>query len=250
MANINKILKKYGLSDHEAKVYVASLKLVESTAYIIASEAELPRTSTYTALESLRSKGLMISGLRNNVRYYTPENPNVLVQELENKKTEITEILPELNSLIDMAKIVPTVKLYRGKEGYIKVRNEMLECFKKDKIRQIYVISSPLDFDLFPKYFPNWVAQRKKQGVLAKTFLRHDSQKHKHFQLNQTDLREAKYLPSSFHFDGTMNIYGDKITFFALKEDELFSVIIDSPALTEMLKQFFKFSWSLVKGEN
>lgn len=245
MLNTTKILKKYGFSDGEVKVYLALLRLVESSAYRIAEQAELPRTSTYTALESLKNKGLIISSLRNNVRYYTLENPRALIEVLDDKKKQIEEILPELDSLIDTAKIMPMVKLYKGREGYIKVRNEMLESFKKDQIKQIWVFSSPLDFNLFPKYFPNWIKERKKLGILAKTFLRHDVQMNKNFQLNQTDLREAKYLPSNFQFNATMNIYGNKIAFFALKEDELFSVIIDSSILANMLEQFFSFAWSL-----
>ena len=77
--------------------------------------------------------------------------------------------------------------------------------------------------------------------------MRHDASADKNFQLNQVDLREAKYLPADFSFRATMNIYGSKIAFFALKEDELFSVIIDSAVLANMLEQFFGFAWEMAK---
>lgn len=247
MQEVTKVLKKYGLSDHEIKVFIALLRLVEASAYGIAESADLPRTSTYTALETLKSKGLVQSSLHNNVRFYTPENPKVLLDMLEEKKKEISEILPDLSNLIDTAKVLPAVKLYKGKEGYIKARNEMLENFRQHKIKHILVISSPMDFNLFPKYFPNWIAERKKLGVSAKTFLRHDAKSDTHFQMNEDDLREVKFLPANFAFDGTMNIYGTKIALFALKENELNSIIIDSSVLASMLQQFFNFTWSLAR---
>ncbi len=250
MQEVTKVLKKYGLSDHETKVYIALLRLVEASAYTTAENADLPRTSTYTALETLKNKGLVNSSLRNNVRYYTPENPKILLDVLEEKKKEITEILPDLSNLINTAKVLPTVKLYKGKEGYIRARNEMLENFKKNKIKHILVISSPMDFNLFPKYFPNWIEERKKLGVSAKTFLRYDAKSDTHFQMNELDLRETKFLPANFEFDGTMNIYGNKIALFALKENELNSIIIDSPVLAKMLQQFFNFTWSLVTAKS
>lgn len=124
----------------------------------------------------------------------------------------------------------------------------MLNTFKQERIKQILVISSPNVFRLFPKYFPNWIKERKKLGVSARTLLREDAKKDPHFLYNEEVLREVRYFPAHIKFTGTMNIYGNKIALFSHDSDEPISIIIDSLVLTEMMKQFFNFTWSLLKG--
>ncbi|MBI5222004.1 MAG: TrmB family transcriptional regulator [Candidatus Magasanikbacteria bacterium] len=242
-------LKKYGLTEHEAKVYITLLQLVEATVFNIAENAGLPRTSTYTILEGLKSKGFVAASKKNNILFYTPENPKVFVEALEEKKRIILNALPEMSNLIGSAKVFPVIKFFQGRKGYIKARDEMLEIFKKEKIRQISAISSPADFELFPKYFPAWVSQRRKMGVSARILVRADAKQSKYFSNNRADLREVAYLPPNYAYNGTMNIFGKKIALFSLKEDELNSIIIDSPVITEMFQQFFDLTWLLLSKQ-
>ena len=50
-------LRKYGLSEKEAKVYLALLKKGPSTVNEIAESADLVRTTTYDILKILREEG-------------------------------------------------------------------------------------------------------------------------------------------------------------------------------------------------
>ena len=225
-------------------MYITLLKLVEAPVFNISKEAQIPRTSAYTALEKLKSKGFVTSFKKNNVQFFTPENPNVLLEELDKKKQLISKIIPDLSDLIDTAKIMPEIKLFKDKKGYILARKSMLETFKKEKIKQIIAISSPEDFEVFPKFFPEWVEKRKGMGVSVKMLLRHDAKAHKNFQSNEKDLRIVKYLPIDFQFRGTINIYGNKIALFSLENKELTSIIIESKTLANMLNLFFNFTWS------
>ncbi len=247
MEKILKSLKKYGLTEQEAKIYMTLLQVVEASVFQISEKSGIPRTSTYNTLEALKKRGAVISNKKNGVLYYTPENPKVFIEELEEKKKIISNILPEMANLVDTTKILPVVKLYKGKKGYIKVRNEMLETFRRERIKQITAISSPSDFAMFPNYFPRWIESRKKLGVSARIFLRADARHDKNFQENVADLREVKYLPEEYSFKGTMNIYGRRIALFSLKNGEMNSIIIDSPIITEMFKQFFDLTWTILK---
>lgn len=242
-------LKKYGLTEHEARVYITLLRLVEASVFNIAEQAGLPRTSTYTVLEGLKSRGFVTAGKKNNILFYTPENPKVFVEALEEKKRIILNALPEMSNLIGSAKVLPVVKFFQGRKGYIKARDEMLEIFKKEKTKQISAISSPADFALFPRYFPAWVSERRKMGVSVRILVRADAKESKYFSDNKADLREVAYLPPAYMYNGTMNIFGKKVALFSLKEDELNSIIIDSPVIAEMFQQFFDLTWLLLSKQ-
>ncbi|MBU1177892.1 BlaI/MecI/CopY family transcriptional regulator [Patescibacteria group bacterium] len=246
MSNLLSSLKKYGLSEQEAKIYLDLLQIIEAPVYTVSQRTGIPRTSVYTTLERLRQKGFVTSIRKNSVLHYTPESPQAFVSALEEKKKVISAVLPEMADLIDSAKILPTVKLYQGRKGYIKVRQEMLATFKKKKIKQILAISSPSDFIMFPKYFPIWVEARKKLGVGARILLRADAKADKHFQNNKTDLREVRYLPPEYQYKSTLNIYGDQMAIFSLQGKDFNSIIIDSTVITEMFRQFFNLTWLLL----
>ncbi|MFH1292315.1 MAG: helix-turn-helix domain-containing protein [bacterium] len=239
-------LKKYGLTERQAKIYIELLKLIEAPVYLLSQRTGIPRTSTYTSLERLKKKGFINSIRKNGVLHYTPENPKSFLSALEKKQKIISDILPDMADLIDSASILPVINLYKGRNGYIKVRKQMLETFKCKKIKQILAISSPSDFDVFPKFFPIWVQERKKLGVQAKILLRSDAKTNKYFSDNKNDLRQVRYLPAKYQYDGTVNIYDNKIAIFSLKNKELTSIIIDSPVITEMFTQFFNLAWDLL----
>lgn len=230
-------------------MYITLLRLVEATVFNIAEQSGLPRTSTYTVLEGLKSRGFVRAGKKNNILFYTPENPKVFVEALEEKKKVILSALPEMANMIGSAKVLPVIKFFQGKKGYIKAREEMLEIFKKEKIKQISAISSPADFELFPKYFPSWVNERRKMGVSVKILVRADAKQSKYFSDNKADLRKVAYLPPNYMYNGTMNIFGKKMALFSLKEDELNSIIIDSPVIAEMFQQFFDLTWLLLSKQ-
>ncbi len=71
-------LRKIGLSDKEAKVYLAALELGKATVQEIAVKANVNRTTTYVAIEGLTEKELMSEYLENHKRFFIAEDPSKL----------------------------------------------------------------------------------------------------------------------------------------------------------------------------
>ena len=57
--DIKEILIDFGLSEHEALVYLSSLMLGPSTVNKIAKHSGVKRTTVYPVVESLKRKGIM-----------------------------------------------------------------------------------------------------------------------------------------------------------------------------------------------
>ncbi len=88
-----KQLEEFGLNDKEAKVYIATLELGQSSAADIAKKSGVHRATTYFTLESLMKMGLVSASSEEKVQTFLPEDPaqlkNILIkkqQELEVKK--------------------------------------------------------------------------------------------------------------------------------------------------------------------
>lgn len=109
-------LEEIGLSDKEAKVYVALLKIGRGTAYRIAKVADVKTPTTYLVLDDLLKKGLAFKIPYAKGQMFVAKEPTEYLQEKKNKLQSFESILPQimnLRSQQDDSKIVT----FDGHEG-------------------------------------------------------------------------------------------------------------------------------------
>lgn len=237
-------LVEYGLSEREATIYTYLLQKLEAPVFDIATSTKTPRTTTYSTLELLKRKGLLSSFRKNNVLFYTPANPNKLLQHLKHKEEVITEILPALQDLVNKNPHKPEIQLFPGVDGLKFVLEDVLATCAKHNIASIYAAAHPELLDALPRYFPEWVKRRAAQQVFTHLIIP-DSVRHRK-EYYSGYYRETRFLPGNFPFQCSMDIYGHKLAFFSIKGSEIYSVIIESPTISEMFKQFFLFTWEML----
>lgn len=85
-------LQRLGFSEYEARTYLTLLKLKPATAYEISREAGLPRSNTYSALESLTKKMAVQPVSESPVRY-VPVEPAVLLGRMSREVKDVCERL-------------------------------------------------------------------------------------------------------------------------------------------------------------
>src|SRR3989344_3673167 len=108
MEEIN-ILEEFGLTEKEAKLYLALLEL-------------------------LIKKGLVSYVIKSNIKYFEAVNPekflDILKEEQDNikiKEDKIKEILPRLNKLREINKEKQEANIYSGKKGMKSVFEDTLK---------------------------------------------------------------------------------------------------------------------------
>lgn len=89
-------LQSYGFSDKEAKVYLTSLELGSSLASTIARRAEINRGTTYSILEDLKRRGIASENMRDELKYFSVLNPEILFKREEEKYEKMKASLPDL----------------------------------------------------------------------------------------------------------------------------------------------------------
>ncbi len=96
-------LKAAGLSDNEAKVYLAMLELGPAPVQEIAAKAGVNRPTAYVQIEALKKKHLASTQARGKKTFFiaeTPENLESLLNkegvELEARRAELLKAMPEL----------------------------------------------------------------------------------------------------------------------------------------------------------
>ena len=157
-------LKKFGLSEKEAKIYIASLELGESTASDIAIKSNLPRTLVYDILERLIEIGIASYVIKNNKKFFLASDPSQLSEILKEKQEIIKNILPELISLQKLKGVKrPKIEIYEGKEGMKSVMNNILNS----DVREFYAYgSSRSSYEIIPAFMDDWHKKRIKKKIM------------------------------------------------------------------------------------
>ena len=89
---LEKELQQLGLSDKEAKTYLASLELGPVSVQEIAKKSGLKRPTVYFAIEQLIKMGLMSSFEKGKKRYFSAESPERLVSLITAQKRKATAL--------------------------------------------------------------------------------------------------------------------------------------------------------------
>jgi len=244
--DINQSLKTLGLDDREITVYTFLLKQTKNsslTAFNIAKNIHIPRSTVYLTLQELENKRLVSSYKKNNVLHYLPADPIRLSKDLDEKKDLLSDLVPILQSLSKDQSTSSSVKTYTGAKGVKIVFDEIYSPSNLKSFREFHSISHPRLLKYIKKHFPRYMELKKKHNIHTK-MLTMDSNTSDY----ETDShRETRLMPPSFSFEGSFVIFGKRTALFSYTDNEVYSIIIDSPAITEMLDSIFICLWDLLE---
>lgn len=245
-------LKKIGLSDKEAKIYLTSLSRGPETAPNLAKISNIVRPTAYVIIDSLIVKGLMSSYDQDKKTYFTAEAPEHLVsllrlqkKDIEEKEREIEKLIPELNQLANIKGEKPKVRVFEGKEGLKAV----IESILNSKTKIIYSFI-PLDlmFNLFPeKEHSELMTKRRIEKGIESKILYTNKKGPVADEIDRKKLRDAAYVPESqFPFSCGIDIYAKNIALYTYK-GRIMGVIIENEDMAETMRSIFKMAWQRFK---
>lgn len=243
-------LKNIGLSDKEARVYLAMLELGPATILEISAKASINRPTTYVEIESLKKMGLVSTQTKGKRQLFMAESPTQLgfiidreKKTVEQKKEVLSKVLPELTTLFNLAEEKPLVRFFEGKEGLIRMQDEFL----KTKNKKIVAIASLDDvLQVFPDHPSSYTPRRVQKKIHARLIYT----SHRGPFLKQYDramLRESKFIsPEKLKFTSDLTIYDDNIAIAALK-GKISGTIITHREIATSFRGLFELMWNLAE---
>lgn len=141
-----RFLEEIGLSEKEAKVYLALLEVDSDTINDLAKKTGINRTTVYPVLESLSKKGLVSEVQKGKITTFSAEPPERLETFMERQKALLTEranrlkdVVPQLKSIQRETGERPIIKYFEGRDGAISAYEEFYEMHDK-KTKEGYFI--------------------------------------------------------------------------------------------------------------
>lgn len=240
-------LKNLGLSEKEARVYLAVLELGPETVQNIAKKAQTNRPTTYLQIESLKQKGLMSEFLKGKKAFYSAESPGRLLsllgaleKNLEFRKSEAQRILPMLNELFAGAGERPKVRFFEGIEGVKAMQEDFLAV--GDKKIESFTNLDKL-FEMFPGYENEYTKHRINHGVKALVIYTRKNGPVDGATAREK-LREARYIsPGKLPMSADITIFGNKVALITYKAMPV-SIIIEDADIAAAMRAIFYLTWS------
>lgn len=247
MKYYSKELENAGLSSNEARVYLASLELGETSAARISKKSGVKRSTVYLAIENLKQKNL-ISGFRKGGRtVFFAESPKKLESNAKQAVLTLENIMPELLAITNALDVKPSVRYFEGRGGLKELFNDILK-YPKGEVLEWYSESfiSEFDEEFFSGYFTK---ERVKKEVRARAIIPDSPSMRSLSEKNQLQLRRTKLIsPDEYNMRAEINVYGQKkVSIIAFKEEV--GLIIESPLIYESMKTIFELVWKYVPGK-
>lgn len=241
-----KELQDIGLSEKEAKVYLAALELGPTTAEKLATHAKVNRSTTYVQLESLMKVGLMSTYEEGKKTFFAPESPSYLKKILDLKRNEIVSkekelgiLLPDLMHLFDGAGERPMVRFFMGRDGVANLRNQTWENNKSKKVLTLYSFDTLAD-TFTEEEREEYSENRAKSGVTARVIY---NRKEGPFPDDPSLLIDRRHMPeSALVVTNDIMIFDDKVAISNLK-GTLFGVLIENAQIAQSMTSIFEFMW-------
>lgn len=249
-------LKSLGLTDGEIKVYIALLKLGESTNSPIARYSGMQSSSVYYCLNSLIEKGFVTYVLKGNRKHFQavrPENiPQILEErkkELEEQQNSINKIIPKLKELSNNLKEKTTAEVYEGFKGFQMIFRDILRELKSGESYQAFVIEQAIikskELELI---FTKHNKELKKKGI--KLYLLADEKMRPIFEKTYgkrflKSYQEIRYTEQKTPIGIT--IYKDFVVTHIQEDNKPIAIKIKNKKLSDSYRNYFDFVWKLAK---
>lgn len=251
MIELEKELVKLGLSEKEAKVYLASIQIGPSPVQKISQKSKVNRATTYVIIESLMEMGLMSTYEEGKKTFFVAEKPKRLVsffetkeKELHNKLSKIKDVVPQLDTLYNDLSDKPKVKYYEGVEGLKSVQSDFADSLDIKDEMYIFLPFDDFEQSVLKKKLDAVRRRRIKKGIKVKII--YTSKEGRREEYESTGKREGQehhfVEHKNYPFKGGMNIYGNKV-FMIDYRGKLGGIVIENKTLANLMKTIFKIIW-------
>jgi|SRR3989338_1401735 len=242
-------LKNLGLSENEAKVYMAMLELGPSVVVEISRKSQINRPTTYVQIESLKKKGLVSTQTKGKKQIFIAESPDKLellidneLKNVESKKSELNNFLPELLGLFNSSGERPHVKFFEGKEGILALQREFL---KTENAPICGITSLDNIFEVFPEFENTYTKKRVSKKIHSRTI--YTSRKGPILkESDESSFRESKFIePDKLPLGVDITIFKDKVAIVALK-GKISGTLIEHKEIADSFRAIFELVWNKI----
>ncbi|MFC1722845.1 TrmB family transcriptional regulator [Nanoarchaeota archaeon] len=245
------LIKEAGLTDGEAKVYLALLKLGSTTTGPIIEESGVANSIIYKLLESLINKGLASYVIKGKIKYFQAAEPKRILDYIEERKKKldvskekIENLLPQLMTMMSETE-QSSVKLYEGWKGFLTAWELYHSRLKKGEEYHSWGVY-PVQEKRFHLYWMRDHEKRRKLGIKGKILFNKGTDSEILKNRNSYKGMDCRYMPTDIKTPAWFVVYKDVVGIFLQKKNPLVVQIINQD-IADSFEAYFQDMWKKTK---
>lgn len=235
-------VKKIGLDEKAARIYLACLEIGEATIKQISDRARLKRTTIYYIMDELIERGILFKTLRKKKAFYLAESPSKVLAKTRETISEFEEDLPLLEARNHVAHARPRVYYLYGTEGFKDIWDKIFSSRKKE----FSIITEGVNFLDFvkEKYVLDKIIKKKKElDIRSRQLIVNSPYARKIIAKDGAENRKSKLLPFDCRLHFTEIISEDFVAFISPRFENMILVINNEP-FAKTRKNLFDILWN------
>lgn len=234
-------LTNLGLTEGEAKVYLALLKSGSSTVGPIVKEAKVAYSNIYEILDRLLEKGLVSFIIKEKTRYYQAAPPSQLTEYLEKKESQLTEeksslkkLIPELEKLQESTQ-QQQAEIFLGLKGMKTAFERMVQEYQQSKQEYLFFYIAEEGFEQADEFFARMYPKFKSIPAKGITNIKYKQSKF----IKQTHFK-IKYV--NFPIPSNIDIINDKVLLTSWQQP--LAILVTSKGIAGKFRAYFYSVWN------
>ncbi len=247
------VLQELGLTKTEARLYIALVKIGETTTTKIIKDTGLRASKVYEYLARLVKRGLVSCVIKSNKHFYTPVEPHCLKELVKEKRRTIDLQENRLASLvIELNKLKQEEKeegikyeVFEGIGGIKSVYEKILAALEKGETQ--YVIGAPRAAnELVEPFLLDWHKRRIKKGVKCKYI--YDSNVRDYGRMREKmRFTQVRYLPEKIVSPVWVEVFKNCVAIALMRKKSAVLFLIKEEEVAASFLDYFKLLWRISK---
>jgi len=245
-------LMNLGLSEEQTEIYLSLLENGAQSATKLAGSTSVKRTYVYKICDELVERGLVSQEVKGRTTVFAPLSPDYLLSEAEQRKQEakqaqrsLERILPNLKAKFSAVDVKPVITYFEGPAGIMKANMEILA--EQKTILAYLLINEEIDQEM-DKDWIKYYEKRVKDKIHVRAITPDTPAGHAYKSKDKEELRITRLVPKEeFPFTIEKNICGNKVAFFAVRNNILVATIIENQEIADSERSIFELSWIQAK---
>ncbi len=241
--DLQSAIQNLGLTEKEAKIYLALLQSGQSTAYQLAKRSGLKKPTTYVILDGLIERGAVRKVLKAKATQYQATDPVELFVEARNRVSQAEGVLPELRALAKSDHKIVQATYYEGLQGVKEMYDFLIGEMKgkeyvgfyaheKDTPKELAVYWDELNKELV-----NYKIKRRCVTPVDETTKRYIES-----QVIPHEFADIKGLPKSvYNSNISIEVFNQYTQIISHRYEQ--GILIQNPDIADTLRMIFEIVW-------
>jgi HTH-type transcriptional regulator, sugar sensing transcriptional regulator len=244
-------LQELGLTEGEAKVYLALTTLGDSTVGPIVKKSSVSYSNIYEILDRLLDKGLVSFIIKEKTKHFHAVEPTRLTEYLDkqqetlnHRKQVLQKVAPSLEGLRKQTTTPHDAEIFLGEKGLLTAYELMVKDVAPKTTGRYFWVHEPT-YDEAAVALYNKSYEIYKAAHVSWRGISDEAGRQSALTTNAPTFIQVRH--TTFPLPGAIDIIGDKILIVSWKLNKPVGVLIRSQEVANNFNKYFDAMWEMAK---